>query len=72
MDYIYPSRSHCPWGFPGKSTGVGCHFFLQGIFQTQGSNLPALQADSLLMEPPVKPKVKSKDEDGLKFLKKIY
>ena len=24
--------------FPGKSTGVGCHFFLQGIFPTQGSN----------------------------------
>ena len=28
----------CPWGFPGKTTGVGCHFFLQGIFPTQGSN----------------------------------
>ena len=25
--------------FPGKSTGVGCHFLLQGIFLTQGSNL---------------------------------
>ena len=24
---------------PGKSTGVGCHFLLQGIFLTQGSNL---------------------------------
>ena len=23
---------------PGKNTGVGCHTFLQGIFQTQGSN----------------------------------
>ena len=29
----------CPWDFPGKSTGVGCHFLLQGIFPTQGSNL---------------------------------
>ena len=28
----------CPWDFPGKNTGVGCHFLLQGIFQTQGSN----------------------------------
>ena len=27
-----------PWDFPGKSTGVGCHFLLQGIFLTQGSN----------------------------------
>ena len=25
--------------FPGKSTGVGCHFLLQGIFPTQGLNL---------------------------------
>ena len=25
-------------GFPGKNTGVGCHFLLQGIFLTQGSN----------------------------------
>ena len=23
----------CPWDFPGKNTGMGCHFFLQGIFQ---------------------------------------
>ena len=28
----------CPWDFLGKSTGVGCHFLLQGIFPTQGSN----------------------------------
>ena len=26
------------WDFPGKSTGVGCHFLLQRIFPTQGSN----------------------------------
>ena len=24
--------------FPSKNTGVGCHFLLQGIFPTQGSN----------------------------------
>ena len=28
-----------PWDFPGKTTGVGCHFLLQGILPTQGSNL---------------------------------
>ena len=28
----------CPWSFPGKNTGVGCHFLLQGVFLTQGSN----------------------------------
>ena len=27
------------WDFPGKSTGVGCHFLLQGIFPAQGLNL---------------------------------
>ena len=27
-----------PWDFPGKSTGVGCHLLLQGIFLTQGLN----------------------------------
>ena len=27
-----------PWDFPGKNTGMGCHFLLQGIFPTQGSN----------------------------------
>ena len=24
-----PTRLHCPWDSPGKSTGVGCHFLLQ-------------------------------------------
>ena len=33
-----PPRLLCPWDFPGKTTGVGCHFLLQGIFPTQGSN----------------------------------
>ena len=28
----------CPWDFPSKSTEVGCHFLLQRIFLTQGSN----------------------------------
>ena len=32
----------CPWVSPGKSTGVGCHDVLQGIFLTQGSNLRLL------------------------------
>ena len=49
MDCSMPG-SFCPWDFPGKNTGVGCHFLLQGIFLTQGSNLHLLwllQADSL-------------------------
>ena len=43
--------------FPGKNTGVGCHFLLQGLFPTQGSNLHLLhllqgQADSLPLSHP--------------------
>ena len=43
------SRLPCPWDFPGKNTGVGCHFLLQGIFPTQGWNPHLLhwQVDSL-------------------------
>ena len=36
---LYPTRLPRPWDFPAKSTGVGCHFLLQGIFLTQGLNL---------------------------------
>ena len=32
---LQPARFLCPWDFPGKNTRVGCHFLLQGIFQTQ-------------------------------------
>ena len=31
---LQPTRLLCPWDFRGKSTGVGCHFLLQGIFPT--------------------------------------
>ena len=30
-----PTTLLCPWNFPGKNTGVGCHFLLQGFFLTQ-------------------------------------
>ena len=36
---LQPTRLLCPWDSPGKNTGVGCHFLLQGIFPIQGSNL---------------------------------
>ena len=31
-------RLLCPWDFPGKNIGVGCHFLLQEIFLSQESN----------------------------------
>ena len=36
------ARLLCLWDSPGKNTGVGCHFLLQGIFPTQGLNLHLL------------------------------
>ena len=35
---LQPARLLGPRGSPDKNTGLGCHFFLQGIFPTQGSN----------------------------------
>ena len=51
-----PARLLCPWDFPGKNSGVGCHSLLWGIFPIQGSN-PCLlyllhwQVDSLPLAP---------------------
>ena len=36
--YSPPGSSLCAWNSPGKKTGVGSHFLLQGIFPTQGWN----------------------------------
>ena len=33
-----PTRLLCPWDSPGTNTGAGCHFLLQRILLTQGSN----------------------------------
>ena len=46
-----------PWDFPGKNTGAGCHFPLQGIFPAQGSKPGLLyllhwQVDSLPRQGP--------------------
>ena len=59
MDYNMPDSSVCG-SFLGMNTGVGCHFLLERIFKTQGSNLGLLlllhwQADSLPLAPPGKP-----------------
>ena len=41
-------RLLCPWASPGKNTGVGCHFLLQGIFPTQGLNPGLLHCKQVL------------------------
>ena len=52
---LWPTRLLCPWDCPGKDTGVGCHFFLQGNLPDLGIELrsPALQADALPSDPQV-------------------
>ena len=35
---LQPATFLCPWDSLGRSTGVGCHAGLLGIFLTQGSN----------------------------------
>ena len=54
---LWPTRLLQPSDFPGKNTGVSCHFLLQGVFPTQGSKLHLLhwKADSLPLESPGKP-----------------
>ena len=52
--------TYCPWGFPGKNTGVGCHFPPPGDLPNSGIEptlpaSPALQVDSLPVESPGKP-----------------
>ena len=32
---LQPTRLLCPWDFPGKSTGVGCHCLLQEVPPSQ-------------------------------------
>ena len=59
-------RLLCPWNFPGKNTGAGCRFLLQGIFLTQGLNPSLLgllhwQVGSLPLAPPGKPLALSQD-----------
>ena len=54
---LYTARLFCPWGFPGKNTGVGKPFPSPGDLPDPGIELrsPILQADSLPFEPPGKP-----------------
>ena len=35
---VQPARRLCPRGFPGKQTGLGRCFLLQGVFPTKGLN----------------------------------
>ena len=56
----WTTRLLCPWNFPGKNTGVSCHFLLQGVFPNPGIepssvSSPALAGGFFTTEPPGKP-----------------
>ena len=46
---LQPPRLLLSWDTPGKNTGEGCHFLLQGIFLEIKPMSPAWQMDSLLL-----------------------
>jgi len=58
MDHKHPCSS-VHGDSPGKNTGVGCNFLLQGIFLTKGLNLPLMHllhcSGFFTAEPPGKP-----------------
>ena len=45
---LWPTRLLGPWDFPGMNPGLCCHFLLQGIFLTQGSNPKCLHCRQTL------------------------
>ena len=53
----WTTRLRYPRDSLGKSTGVGCHFLLQGNLPDPGikPTFPARKVDSLVSEPPGKP-----------------
>ena len=46
--WTVPTRLFCPLESPGKNTGVGCHFLLQGFFLTQELNPGLLHCRQIL------------------------
>ena len=54
--------------YPGKKTGVGCHFLLQGIFPTQGSNLGLSYYRQTLYRPNHQRRLNNKDNVWLERL----
>ena len=72
LDCSPPGSSLCPWDSPGKNTGMGCHFLLQGIFLTQELSPCVLhwQVDSLPLSLG-SPKLKSHKIKPFCFLQRV-
>ena len=65
-----PPGSLCPWNFPGKSTRMGSHSLLQGVFPTQRWNQSLLLGRQILYHwatwealNPVGPEQSAEEED---------
>ena len=50
IPWTVTTRLLCPWDSPGKNTGVGCHFFLQGIFPTLELNPGLLRCRQMIYQ----------------------
>ena len=48
---LQPTKLLCPWNFPGKSTGVGCHCLLQYSLQSPPNRWSRLEAPQSLCCP---------------------
>ena len=65
IPWTITTRLHCPWDHPGKNTGVYCHFLLQGIFPTQGSNtVSCIAGEFFTTDPMGKPNLKVKNVES--------
>ena len=60
---LQPTRLLSPWDSPGKNTGVGSYFLLQGIFLTQGLNLGLLNYRQIFLQ---------SEPSGNRFIEKVY
>ena len=47
---LQPTRLLCSWDFPGKDTGVDCHFLLQGVFPNPGIDPGLLHCRQILYQ----------------------
>ena len=73
---LQPIRLLSSWDFPGKNTGVGYHFLLQGDLPNPGiePRFPALYTDTLPSETPGKLnlwKKKNRSNDACLFIQGI-
>ena len=48
---LQPTRLLCPWDFPGKSTGVGCHRLILNMLLLHNKASPSLRLEQYPLIP---------------------